>query len=178
MDIRLSIDTARIRPDFADYGQASLVAAVRGINRTMANVKTAMVRPISAALKIKQAYVRERIRTVDATASRPVALMYASNTPIPIIEFNARGPEPSRGRGRGVTANTQQRRYPQAFIATMRSGHRGVFQRKGQKRLEIRELREASIAAVFLKHAAVGQARADEQLPKNLEAELKFALRK
>lgn len=187
-DIRLSIDTSRLRPDFADFGEASLVASVRGINRTLANVKTVMVRAIAKSLRLKQGAVRDRIRILEATRSRPVARMYADNAQIPVEQFNARGPLPSRGKGRGVTANTEQRRYPHAFRARMESGHVGVFervpgkfmrkQRPGRKpRQAIRELRTASVAAVFIKHAPVGQARADEQLPKNLESELRFALR-
>ena len=86
---------------------------------------------------------------------------------------------PSRGRGRGVTAKVgpSRTRYPHAFLAQMRSGHLGVFQRVGRTRLPIRELRGPSIAHVFGKYVAVGIARGEEQLKKNLQSEFRFALR-
>lgn len=175
--ITFRVDPSDVAEGLAALGAESPKAIARAINRTVANVKTAMVRPIASSLRIKQAYVRERITTTQATSTRLVARMSASNTQIPLTAFNAKGPEPSRGKGNGVTANTQQRRYPHAFLAKMRSGHRGVFQRVGKARLKIREVREASVAAVFIRHEAVGQARGNEQLPKNLQHEVNNMLR-
>jgi hypothetical protein len=77
-------------------------------------------------------------------------------------------------------------KYPQAFIATMRSGHRGVFMRVGASsrrsagarsaNLPITELHGPSIPLVFGKHLAAGLARGEAQLRKNLVHELRFAL--
>jgi hypothetical protein len=60
----------------------------------------------------------------------------------------------------------------------MRSGHRGVFQRSGTKRLPIYELFGPSIARVFEKLIPVGEARRTEVLLKNLRHEVEFALSK
>jgi len=87
---------------------------------------------------------------------------------------------PSRGKGRGVTARLggRTKRYSNAFLATMASGHQGVFQRKTTARLPIKELFGPSIGHVFLKLIDIGKARAIEQFGKNLVAELRFLARK
>lgn len=148
-------------------------AIARAINRSIASGKTIMVREVAGDLKLKAMDVRDRFGIREATRERHVAQLTASAARIPLIKFNARGPEPSYGRGRGVSA--AGKRYPHAFIATMRSGHRGVFTRRGRARIPVAELRGASVAHVATKHVAVGIARCKEQLVKNLQSEFRFA---
>lgn len=174
--IRLAVDASEVQGNLQILGAEAPLAVSRAINRTVNNVKTVMTRAVSKSLRVKQGYVRERIKTRLSTRRALTAAITASAQPIPLIAQGAKGPEPSRGQGRGVTANTAQRRYPHAFIATMRSGHRGVFEREGKARLKIKELTSASVAAVFIHHERAGQARADEQLPKNLAHEVDHML--
>jgi hypothetical protein len=174
-------------------------AIARAVNRSAASGKTVMVRIVAKDMGLKQAYIRERIAIVPAQPGvRPVALITARKKPIPLIAFGARGPVPSRGQGRGVTARNPggAGRYPHAFIAKVRYPakggeglHVGVFERKqGAKRrgpkphrsqLPIRQLYGPSVAHVAVKQAApAALARALEQLEKNLRHELRFALSK
>jgi hypothetical protein len=116
------------------------------------------------------------------------ARLISSGARIPLIDFSARGPEPSRGRGRGVSYKLAGAggRLPHAFIATMRSGHRGVFERSpgGKRRgpkpersqLPIHEKFGPSIAVVFQHQIPVGEARRAEVLVKNVQHEIEFAL--
>ena len=152
------------------------LAMARAINRSIASGKTLMVRLVSVDMGLKQADIRDKIVVVSATPDRLMAQLRASAKRIPLIDFKARGPEPSRGRGRGVTAKMPggKGRYPNAFIAQMSSGHRGVFARSDRRRLPIRELFGPSIAFVFSKHVEQGQARALEQLEKNIQSEFRF----
>lgn len=175
--IRMSVDTTAVHNSLVALKTEAPLAIARAINRTANSVKTVMTRAVAGSLRVKQAYVRERIKVRLATRQELSAAISASAQPIPLIAQGARGPEPSRGQGRGVTANTATRRYPHAFIATMPSGHRGVFQREGKARLKITELRSASVAAVFIHHERAGQVRADEQLPKNLAHEVDYMIR-
>jgi hypothetical protein len=181
--ITLKVDDAQVIAGLEVLGDQGPVAAARAINRTLSSVVTAMARPVSQSLRLPVGEVKKRVITIQATRSRLRGRIEANNKPIPIILFGATGPEPSRGKGRGVTAKTQTRRYPHAFIATMPSGHRGVFQRvdgkfmrRDPKRQAIRELREASVAAVWIHHEAIGQARGTEQLQKNLQHEVDYLL--
>lgn len=147
----------------------------RALNRAGGSARTLMVREVSRDLRLKAATVRDRILVRQASADRLVYRLAASLKRIPVYAFDARGPLPSRGQGRGVTAKTPARRYPHAFLARMRSGHVGVFQRVGRKRLAIRELMGPSVGHVFHRHVAAGLARGEEQLIKNLQHELRFA---
>ncbi len=64
----------------------------------------------------------------------------------------------------------------------MKSGHRGVYTRGnkanplGRARLPIRELFGPSIAHVFERNVAIGLARGQEQLAKNLRSEFRYVL--
>jgi len=164
-------------------------AQVRALNRAIGSSNTAMVRVIAGDLGVKQGVVKERIRVELATPARLRARLYANAKRIPLIDLGAKGPEPSRGRGRGVTVKgaSGRRTIPNAFIATMRSGHRGVFERAAgssgrrgpapmRSQLPIRELFGPSIWKVFTKFESVGLARGREQLIKNLQSEFRFAL--
>lgn len=154
---------------------------VRALNRSMASAKTAAVRLISQDMGLKASDVRDLVRVEEATPTRLTARLFASAKRIPLIRLGAKGREPSRGRPPGVRVRMKGGAgiYPQAFIATMPSGHRGVFQRKVRlkgPRLPIHELRGPSIWQAFQKHQAAAAARAQEQLGKNLEHEVTFAL--
>lgn len=159
-----------------DLKGRAVTAQVRAINRSTATARTAMTRLVSADMQLKSATVRDRIVVKEATKVSLTASLTASLKRVPIYDFSAKGPYPSRGKGRGVTAKTATRRYPHAFIAQMKSGHSGVFQRKGSSRLPIRELMGPSVGEVFGKHRAEGVRVAEEALFKNMKHEMEFAL--
>ncbi len=154
------------------------VAGVRAINRTAASEKVAISRAVATDMRLKVGVVKDAISVRKATVNVPTAHVIAKGKRIPAIDFGARGPEPSRGKGKGVSAKLPGGRYPHAFIARMRSGHRGVFQRTGKARLPVVELKGPSIVHVFKKHLAIGEARRNEQLLKEIKHEIEFALRK
>jgi hypothetical protein len=173
----------------AKLRQKAPVAQMRALNRAIASANTAMVRVIAGDVGVKQGVVRERIRVEQATPARLRARLYANAKRIPLIDFGAKGPEPSRGRGRGVTVkgSSGRRTIANAFIATMRSGHRGVYQRvagssgrrgpaPNRSQLPIRELFGPSIWQVFTKFQSIGLDRGREQLIKNLQSEFRFVL--
>lgn len=160
--------------------------AARSLSRAANSAKTAMVKAIASDMGARQADIKRYIWTTSAS----VGNLSARVTPkgwagIPFIQLGATGPEPSRGRGPGVRVKVGGGLYPFAFIASMRSGHRGVFQRKmgpngvpNKARLPIQELRTVAIPTVFRRLRAIGVARALEALKTNLTADLKYALLK
>lgn len=120
--------------------------------------------------------IKREIKTVVSDTS---AQLEVSGRRLPLIDFRARGPEPSRGRGRGVSYRLTggRGRAERAFIATMKSGHRGVFQRTpGSGRNPIYELHGPSLVRVFEKVMPAVQTRAYDSMVKNLRSEVAFAL--
>jgi hypothetical protein len=152
------------------------VPLARAINKSMHSGRSAMKRLIAEDLGLKVGDVDKFLSVREATSSKLEATLYASAKRVPLILFDARGPEPSRGLGTGVTARLKggAGTYPHAFIATMKSGHRGVFKRRGTPRLPIDQLHGPSIFKAFQKHEAAAVARTQEQLAKNVPHEIEF----
>lgn len=153
-------------------------AIVRALNRAIGSANTVEVKAIAENTGLKAKDVRSRIRVEKASFNRPVASLSASLKRIPRIEFNARGPRPSRGKGRGVSFAGEgggRITVADAFIATMASGHEGVFRRAGKSRLPIQELMGPSIGHVFIKYRPEAIARAEEIFLSNFDHEMSGA---
>ena len=167
-------------------------AEVRALNRALVSAETLMSRSIAEDTGLSVGAVKKAVKSTPATLQRRVASLRASLKRIPLIEFKASGPQPSRGKGQGVSyriGRGGRQRVPWAFIATMKSEHKGVFMRSGQSRvttrtktvarrprLPIRELFGPSLGHVFNKFKPQAIVRATESLAKNLQSELKFAI--
>lgn len=102
------------------------IAVVRALNRTADQVRTQASRAVrDAGYNLKAATIKANIKIKRATAGNLRATVVASGRPIPLIQYGA------RQTGKGVTVNVQKGRklIAGAFIATMPSGHKGVFVR-------------------------------------------------
>jgi len=173
---RFAFDLGTLKKDLEQMGSQGPLIMDRALNRAIVTGQTAMTKVIAADTGISSRAIKAEIRIDRAQRTKPVAAIEIAGRRIPLIAFSARGPEPSRGRGRGVSYRlpTGRGRIGNAFIATMPSGHRGVFKRKAKKRLAIMELRGPSLPHVFEKHFPVFRAAAEESLLKNLASEISF----
>ncbi len=175
-------------------------AIVRALNKSIASAKVALAKSVSQDTGMKSATVKDRIAILPATVTRQAAQLTTSAQRIPLIDWDARGPYPSRGNGKGVSVSLRtsgvqsikargqslgvggstgggRGRYPTAFIAIMKSGHRGVFSRAGTKRTPIYQMYGPSLARVSDRFSAVAAARGMEQLRKNLASEFRYVMR-
>lgn len=162
-------------------GARGPVVAVRAINRTASSERTLAKRAIAADTGLPAKHVAAALSLEPATTGKMTATVSVSGRRIPLIAFGARGPEPSRGRGRGVSYRlpTGRGRHPQAFIATMKSGHRGVFVRTTPQRFPITELHGPSLPKSFeTTYLGTAPDRAQATLVKNLQHEISFALKR
>ena len=104
-------------------------ALVRALNHTADRAKVVGAREVrdTGGYKIKIGTIKACIKVKRASQSNLRASVVAKGQPIPIIEFGA------KQTSKGVTISVQKGRklLPGAFIATMPSGHKGVFYRKG-----------------------------------------------
>ncbi len=179
--ITVSMNADAVVLTMKDYAAAVPRAMVRAMNRAIASGRTAIVREMARDTGLKAKDIRDAIVMREATIGRPVASISASLKRLPLIKFGAKGPEPSRGRGRGVSYRlpSGKGRLANAFIATMGSGHRGVFIRKslgpGTKRLPIRELFGPSLGKVFNKFRELGIKRTEEAFVTNFDHEIVYA---
>lgn len=170
--------TSVVTGALGDLGPKALRAFVRAANRGINAGRTSITRDIASDTGLKSSDVTKGLALKEASYGSPVASLAASPKRLPLIAFNASGPEPSKGKGRGVTARLGggRNRYPHAFIATMASGHRGVFQRSGKGRLPVYELFGPSLGKVFSKYTEATVARTLQAFDQNFGHELEFEL--
>jgi len=183
-------DTNALIADFRNFPGTTTRAMVRALNRAIASGRTFMVRELARDTGLRSTDLRAALSMREATFDKPEARLATTLKRIPLVKFNARGPEPSGGRGQGVSYRlpSSKGRVPTAFIATMRSGHRGVFVRSSKltlranqfkgftrKRLPIRELFGPSLGHVFAKYRPAALVKLREAFDKNFAHELEFA---
>ena len=175
--VEVMLDTRGIERELRELGASGPLIMARALNRAGTSGRAAMVKVISRDTGIKSKNIRDEIRIDKANRTRPVIRLEIRGRRIPLIAFQAKGPEPSRGKGRGVSYRGPhgRGRIPNAFIATMPSGHRGIFKRRAKRRLPIRELFGPSLPHVFEKYIPTFRKVASESLEKNLRSEISFA---
>ena len=175
-------DPIRITFDHADFGRKldqSLKrypkAAAAGINRAARGTFTLSVRLIQQDLGAStQKAIRSNLYLKAATADRPraeLAARSAKKERIPIFQLNPRPKTVTRRRPvGGVRYGKRNTVIPGSFIARTKSGHMGVFKRKGAKRVPIRELFGPSIALIFSRRKI--QAQISDYLQTKLPQEI------
>jgi hypothetical protein len=179
MEIVISGDEA-LEVDFKEKPQEVSRALVRALNRGINAGRTFMVQNIAKDTGLKSGDVREAMRMKEATLSNPTATLGTSLKRIPLIKFGAKQTR------RGVSYNLGGRKViPGSFLATMGSGHQGVFTRKPgpgrrgprpmRSQLPIVELFGPSLGHVFAKFRAGGLQRAQQVFVERFDSELKFA---
>ena len=149
-------------------------AAVRAMNRAMTGGRAEVASQVGKDVGLRVGVVKDALPIRKASVGRLEAAFGTGLKRIPLVDFGATGPEPSRGRGRGVSykLGAKRGRIPNAFLATMASGHRGVFRRKAVARLKILELYGPSLGHVLAKYRPAGLARVRDAFETNFTHEL------
>ena len=124
VDVRTDISKALKKIDVSKSGAKQ--AITRALNKTAVTARAQSAREIRAAgygLKIGE--LKKAITIFRASPARLAAHIRASVRPIPLIRYRA------RQTASGVTVNVLHGRKTilHAFIATMPTGHKGVFVR-------------------------------------------------
>lgn len=162
-------------------------AIPRALNKTATTARAEAAREIkSAGYGLKIAAIKKSITVVRANSTQLRAIVRASGRPIPLIEYGARQTRP----GVTVTVLNGRKLIKGAFIATMPTGHRGVFVRNAATRkrvvrngrvtssgLPIRELYGPSVPQAFANTVvqAALESAIRQRFPEVLRQELRFA---
>lgn len=119
-------------------------AIVRSLNRTVSSVRTLVAREIVDKTGMKKKDIMPRLFINKAERSNADASLVSLGNGLPLALFGAKRIRVSSNRGKryGVTALVRGTRQviPGAFLATMKSGKTGVWERVGSDRLPIRQL--------------------------------------
>ncbi|RWQ35830.1 MAG: hypothetical protein EOS20_17300 [Mesorhizobium sp.] len=175
LEIRADWKTAEVKALMRKLQPPRLNQALNiAVNTTAKQVRTFAARIVAKAGGLKRGDVDPSIRIYPY--SRPstlTATVRGSGRPIALVKFAARQTKP------GVTANAWGTRklYKGTFIATMRSGHTGVFVRETKKRVPVKELWGAGVTQVMTQAIESGgiMAEAQDKLLTNVVRQLKRA---
>ena len=133
--LKVILDTAALNALPRKVARAHVRAARRTLKRTSAWTKTQGIRRISHAHGIPVGALRRAKRSaINVRVSQSVvgAIVWFGILPLHAIRVGQ-----ARKTPEGVRVKDYE--FPGSFIATMRSGHTGVFKRKGISRLPIQE---------------------------------------
>jgi Prophage minor tail protein Z (GPZ). len=150
----------------------------RALNRALTTGRADMASRLAKDMGLRARDAKEAITTEQARPDRLQVRLVASLRRRPLYDFGAKGPIPSYGKGKGVSYRIGSKgrgRVGSAFIATMPSGHTGVFRRVTTHRLKIIELFGPSIGHVFNAHRADVVEVMRAAFTARLGHELKFA---
>ena len=101
----------------------------RSVNKVGTFARTRIVKAIAAEMPITQANLRNRhVKLRRATHRVWVATVFVSGFRIPLIQFKPR--KLAKGLSWKTKKKGGRKRDPRMFIATMSSGHVGVFKRR------------------------------------------------
>lgn len=160
------------------------------INRTVTNVKKNMAIEASKLYYVKSGDVKRTIRITKAMRARLEGVVSSRAAAIPLYKFrvspkhtvnykNGR-PTPKFYKAAVKRENGLKplNHSPKAFIAVMKSGHIGVFERKSGKSFPIKQLFGPSVPQMIENDLAMARIenRANETLQKRIEAEINHLL--
>lgn len=117
-----------------DASQAKITrATVRALNKTALWAKAEATRNLSKDTQIKQQLIRKRLWIIKATRNSMRALIRVG-----LYGMNSSKLGNIKQMSKGAMAGKHM--FEGAFIATMKTGHRGIFRRKGRTALPIYEV--------------------------------------
>lgn len=109
-------------------------ALPRALNKVIAQVRTAAAREMrDAGYNLKVSDIKKGLSTYAATSGNLTAKVIASGRPIPLIKYGAR----QTSKGVSVDVLHGRKLIAGAFIATMPSGHTGVYVRMGNQHKKV-----------------------------------------
>ncbi len=121
-------DLRKVHLMLSDFKGASERVFVRSLNKTLTGVKTDSSTAIRAVITAKKAAVDETFKISKAATGKMTAIIASTGKPLALIDYSAR--QTNKGVSVQVRKDRSRKVVPGAFMATMKSGHKGVFWRK------------------------------------------------
>jgi hypothetical protein len=160
------------------FGSRAKKAVTRSVNRTVAGVRTDVVKEVRQEYAVNAKTVRSALSVRKATRGSLEAFVDVAGTRLPLIRFAPRPSKPEARRPKaGVSVMVkkgQRKSVSHAFVARMKSGHVGVFQRSGGTSLPIEEKYSLAVPQMVARDnvRAKLQENALARFEKNLDHEM------
>ena len=141
--IRINIDTKDIKKKIKHLEgikNGGAKAVMRALNRTVNGMKTDAAKEVSSRYTAKQKDVKDKLQTGKASMSNLSVALRSKGRPMASAKFRHtanKNPGKKKGKPVSLVAMKGQRlmklhgdgKKSTAFMASMKSGHRGIFQR-------------------------------------------------
>lgn len=124
--VQIQADVTPLLQALERFEQEAAGARSRSLNRAIGEAQTSAVRELSRNLGLEAGYIQSRTQVLPATPQSQEATLIISDKRAPLIQFGASQSSAGvayRFGGAGSTIRS-------AFVATMPSGHRGVYLRQ------------------------------------------------
>lgn len=135
MPIVMRVDDRKMRQFVRKMPAAGKRTIARSLNKAITKTRTVAAREVSAKRNIKVGRARQDMTLRRASPSRPEAAIYARGTPIKVIEVKGAKRISKAGVRAKISNKGAAHLFKDAFIATMASGHVGVFYRSKTKKM-------------------------------------------
>ncbi len=148
MRITSHIDTTDVEKQLKALTSKKRIQVVRNsVNRAVAQTRTQARRQVQEEVALKARDVNAAIVGRRAVRGQLAGAVEILNKPIPLHRYGAK--QTRKGVTVRVKKSGGRKLVGGHFVATMRSGHVGVFRRKGDNRLPIRERFGPSVLQVL-----------------------------
>jgi hypothetical protein len=143
-----------IKAAFRETERQMIKAQVAATNKAANTAVSRTIKAVTKTYNIKQKDLRAQVSITKANKNYPSVRIMVSHKGIPLMDFK---PKPNTvaqytrpEKGVSVEWKRGKRQIiKHSFIAKMKSGHTGVFLRKGKKRLPIKETFGPSAMQLF-----------------------------
>lgn len=126
------IDVKQFKQFLALQKDESKKILSRAINKTLPGVRTDAVDEIYKVLALTKTTIRKYMTIKKSTANNLTGIFDVTGKPIPLINYQATSVK--AGVSVRILRGESKTTVKHAFIATMKSGHRGVFWREDKRR--------------------------------------------
>ena len=148
----MKLDSREVSRLLKEAPNIAIKTAIRTLNRTADKARVAASRAVREKYNIKAGDLNKSIKTSRASVSRLETILTITGKPIGLIAFAL---NKIKYTGHKILKAGGRIRLPHTFIAIMKSGHRGVYQREGDERLPIMERKFISMPSVWRSKAVM-----------------------
>lgn len=141
VQLDVKIDKVGIALETGRFKRAAVRVAKKAGSTALRDMRAEATKRVRSRKRIQGKYIRRALSIHRPKGSDLESLSWTlavSGEPVPLVAY----PHRQTKKGVSVTVNRGKRTLVKgAFLATLKSGHEGVFRRRGKARLPIDELR-------------------------------------
>ncbi len=150
IEITPSVELEEIMKRLGDLEKKAPNVIQKAINKTAKDAQKALFHKAKETYTVKSSQFKSKddsLKIKKASVSNLTAFLNSTGSPLALYGFRVKADDSSTmakvKKANGLKALKIDDRW--AFVTKMKSGHQGVFQRRGKSRLPIKELSSVSV---------------------------------